>query len=264
MKVPRWLNYFKQKYQLFTLKRYTTLSGTLVFFFIMSLVPLSFWLSLLLGKLPIDVESFLNLPVFESVKGVLQYIQTEARKATSGASIFLVLTTLYSASNFFYQMRRSGEIIYGFSNQKEGFKLRFSALLLLFAIIVIIIVAFAIFSLFMYVISNIFPSKIVGVVDYFLLIAISFLLVLLLNMYVCPYKRPIKDFIFGSLCTVAAWTIAVIGFSIYLKFSAMDRLYGALTTIILFLLWLYVLTIGFVVGVILNSEKIKKGVEKKF
>ena len=77
MKVPRWLNYFKQKYQLCTLKRYTTLSGTLVFFFIMSLVPLSFWLSLLLGKLPIDVESFLNLPVFESVKGILQYIQKE-------------------------------------------------------------------------------------------------------------------------------------------------------------------------------------------
>ena len=54
----------------------------------------------------------------------------------------------------------------------------------------------------------------------------------------------------------------MVGFSIYLKLSNMDRLYGALSAVIVFLLWLYVLMIGFVGGVILNSEKIKGGEDK--
>lgn len=36
----------------------------------------------------------------------------------------------------------------------------------------------------------------------------------------------------------------------------MGKLYGALSAIIVFMLWLYVLMICFVVGVIFNSEKI--------
>ena len=49
---------------------------------------------------------------------------------------------------------------------------------------------------------------------------------------------------------------AVIGFSVYLKISNMSRLYGALSTIIVFLLWLYILMICFIVGVIFNSENV--------
>lgn len=264
MKLPSWLSYLKGKYDLLVLKRYTTLSGTLVFFFIMSIVPLSFWLSLLLGKLPIDMESILNLPIFDSVKNILTYIQTEARNATTGASVFLLITTLYSSTNLFYQMRRSGEIIYGFSKKKAGLKVRLSALLLMLIIILLIVVSFALFALCTYIVSLILPLEIGRVADYCLLIALSFLFVLLLNVYICPYKKPVKSFIPGALWTVGAWMIAIVGFSVYLQWSNMDRLYGALSAIIVFLLWLYVLMIGFVSGIILNSEKIKKGEDKEF
>lgn len=86
-------------------------------------------------------------------------------------------------------------------------------------------------------------------------------------MYICPYKaKPIR-FLKGTVVTVLAWGIASLGFSAYLKISNMRRLYGALSTIIVFLLWLYVLMICFIVGVILNSEKIlserKKGIKNR-
>ena len=62
--------YIKGKYELLSLKKYTTLAGTLVFFLIMSIMPLAFWLTLVIGKLPIDVGKILSLSVFESVEKV--------------------------------------------------------------------------------------------------------------------------------------------------------------------------------------------------
>ena len=111
----RWL---KEQYQILAEKKYTTIAGTLVYFLIMSITPLAFWLTLLFGKLNISSESMLELPVFESVKNILLYIRDEANKATTGASVFLIATTLYSATNLFYHMRRSGEIIYDYRRQK--------------------------------------------------------------------------------------------------------------------------------------------------
>ena len=112
--------YLRGKYDLLSLKKYSTIAGTLVFFLIMSIVPLSFWLSLLIGRLPIQTERVLALPVFESVKDILSYVQREAANATTGASIILVLTTLYSSSNLFYQMRKSGELIYDYHAERQG------------------------------------------------------------------------------------------------------------------------------------------------
>ena len=94
------------------------------------------------------------------------------------------------------------------------------------------------------------------IADYALLLALSFALVLVLNAYICPYKVPLKKFLFGTFITVLAWVAAVVGFTVYLRISNMDKLYGALSAIIVFLLWLYVLMICFIAGVILNSERI--------
>ncbi|MBQ8309345.1 MAG: YihY/virulence factor BrkB family protein [Clostridia bacterium] len=255
-RLRRVYRFLKEKYELLSLKKYTTIAGTLVFFLIMSIVPLSFWLTLLLGKLPIDTERIFALPVFDSVKEVLAYVQKEASNATTSASLILLVTTLYSSTTLFYQMRRSGEIIYDCSRPKKGFRVRVGALVLLL-IVMLMVVAFAVlFAVGTFLFSRFLPDAWERVADYALLIALSFGLVLLLNAYICPYKAPLKNFLSGTVITVALWIVAVIGFMVYLKISNMNKLYGALSTIIVFLLWLYILMIGFIVGVIFNSEKI--------
>ena len=139
--------YVKEKYSLLSLKKYTTIAGTLVFFLIMSIVPFSFWISLIVGRLPVNTEEILSLPVFDSVKNVLLYIQREAENATASASIILVFTTLYSATNLFYQMRRSGEIIYDYRRETQGFKLRVGALVLLIVVMAAVVVFLLLFAL---------------------------------------------------------------------------------------------------------------------
>lgn len=248
--------YLKEKYALLTQRKYTTLAGTLVYFLIMSIVPLSFWLTLLVGKLPIDIDEVLSLPIFESVKDMLVYVRNEASNATTSASVVLVFTTLYSATNLFYQIRRSGEIIYDYRHETQGLKLRLGALILLIMVMSLVVAFLSLFAFGSFVFSQLLSRRWQLIADYALLAAVAFLLVLLLNVYVCPYKASMRYFLVGTLLTVVLWTIAVVGFSVYLRVSNLTRLYGALSAAIVFLLWLYILTVCFIVGVIFNSERI--------
>ena len=248
--------FLQEKYELLSLKKYTTIAGTLVFFLIMSIVPLAFWITLLIGKLPITTEDILALPIFASVKDVLLYVQKEALSATTGASIILVFTTLYSSTNLFYQMRRSGEIVYDFHREKQGIRLRLGALILLIIVMATVVTFLLTFAVGSFLFSRLLSKAWERLADYVLLLGLAFLLVLLLNAYICPYKAKLRDFLLGTVVTVVLWSVAVVGFSVYLKISNVSRLYGALSTLIVFLLWLYILMIGFIVGVILNSEKI--------
>ena len=255
--------YLREKYNLLSLKKYTTIAGTLVFFLIMSIVPLSFWLTLLIGRLPIQADKVLSLPVFDSVKDMLFYVQREAQNATTGASVVLIFTTLYSSTNLFYQMRKSGELIYDYHPESQGLKLRLGALVLLIIVMATVIVFLLTFALGSFLFSRLLSKTWERIADYTLLTAVAFLLVLLLNMYICPFKAKLRSFLLGTSVTVVAWAVAILGFSVYLKISNVSRLYGALSTLIVFLLWLYILMIGFIVGVILNSEQILKKQKKQ-
>lgn len=248
--------FVKEKYEFLSFKKCTTIAGTLVFFLIMSIVPFSFWLSLIIGRLPVNTEDIISLPVFESVKNVLLYIQKEAENATASASVILIFTTLYSSTNLFYQMRKSGEIIYDYRRETKGLKLRIGALVLLIVVMASVVVFLLLFALGSLLFSQILTKTWELIADYLLLAIIAFFLVLILNIYICPHKTNAKNFLFGTFLTVGLWILAIIGFSLYLKIGNMGRLYGALSAIIVFLLWLYTLMTCFIVGVIFNSERV--------
>ena len=148
--------YLQNRWELLSLKKFTTLAGTLVFFLIMSITPFFFWLTLLIGRLPLTAEEVLSLPIFETVKDVFLFVQQEAATATAGASVILLFTTLYSATNLFYQMRRSGEIIYNFHQKKQGIRIRLGALILLFVVMIAIVVFLGIFAVGGVLFSRIF------------------------------------------------------------------------------------------------------------
>lgn len=247
--------FLKKKYDLLSMKKYTTIAGTLVFFLIMSVVPFTFWLTLVFGKFQIGTEGLLKMNVFESVQEILLFISEEAKNATTGASVFLVLTTLYSSTNLFYQLRKAGELVYEYKN-RTGISARFSALVLLFLSMAFLASAIVVLAIGSFFSARIFSATFEGIFNYLLLIAVAFFLVLLLNAYVCPYAMPIKIFLPGSFVTILSWTLSLVGFAIYLRLGNVTQLYGALSAVIVFLLWLYVLMICFVVGVIVNSERV--------
>ena len=117
-------------------KKFSTIAGTLVYFLLMSIAPFTLWLTLVFGN--VDAERILSLELFESVSPVLRYMKQSAESAVSGAGIIFLLTTLYSSTNFFYHLRRSGEIIYDSKRIKEVLKLRLVSVLLIAATIILV------------------------------------------------------------------------------------------------------------------------------
>lgn len=239
-------------------KKYTTLAGTMAFFLVLSIVPFLFWLTLIFGKLNINYDEIFDLEIFSGIREFLFYLRDSAKSATVGASIILLATTLYSSTNLFYHMRRSGEIIYDYKRKKGGVILRLSALALIFIVMLLLLADAIFFLLCNALLRRAFPSFFAQLGIYAILAVLAFVFIVLLNLYVCPYRVHFANVIWGSLITLFIGGLASFGFTIYLTFGSVERLYGAVALFIVFLLWLYVLMICFVTGVIFNCYLIER------
>lgn len=253
----------KALYSKLTDKKYTTISGTLVYFFIMSILPFSVWLSLLFGRLMPDLSELYDLELFSEFKDLFLYVQESARGATTSISVVFLATSLYSASGLFYHMRKSGEIIYDYTRKKGGLKVRLAAVALLFLMAALLSLAVGILLFGNAILAKFLPAVLRKLILNLMLLVIAFGVLVILNLYICPYRLKLRDVALGSLISAALWFIAAYAFRIYLYFSGMTKFYGAIAVVILFLLWLYVMTVCFIVGVIFNCYRIPPDKEHK-
>lgn len=236
--------------------RFTTLAGTLVFFLILSIVPFLFWLTLFFGTAGIPTEVILELELFGWASDLLLFLKENAEGATTGISVLFLATTLWSCSSFFYHLRRSGEIIYGYNRIKNGWRVRVSAFLVTLCVLLyFILTGSALIGAI--IVSRYLQPYIAYPVVYSLVLVAGFFAAWILNGYICPYRCPPADTVLGSLFTAIAWFVASAIFSVYLNFANAERLYGALSTVVVFLIWLYWLMICFTSGVIYNSRRME-------
>jgi membrane protein len=238
-------------YKYFTDKRFSTISGTLVYFLLMSIAPFLLWLTLFIGNF--DLERILSHRIFEAIQPIVGYLKSSAESAASSAGLILLVTSLYSSTNFFYHLRRSGEIIYGEKKLKGGIVLRLSALTIIFGIILSLSLMAATPFFSRYFLYSIMPAYVAdGITTIFLCMSALFVS-LLLNYFACPYKLDFDGAIAGSLLTTILWIILAVAFTIYLKFANPVRLYGKIASLIVFLLWCYVMINCLVIGIIYNQ-----------
>lgn len=242
-------------------KKFSTIAGTLVYFLLMSIAPFTLWLTLVFGN--IDAERFLSHEIFDSVSPVLRYMKQSAESAVSGAGIIFLLTSLYSSTNFFYHLRRSGEIIYGSKRVKGGIKLRIVSLLMMLVTIVLVALTAAISVVGTKLLTLILPELLSNVISLIFITALAFAVALVLNLIACPYKLKISQSITGSLLTTALWLLFLVGFGVYAKYANPERLYGKIASLIIFLLWCYVMMSCFVIGMIKNGSLISENIEIK-
>lgn len=248
----------KRTVKFFTDKQFSTIAGTLVYFLIMSIAPFILWLTLLLGDVHLHLERFFDNELFSSVSPFLRYLKSSAESAASGAGIILLITTLYSSTNFFYHLRRSGELIYNSTERKSGVRLRLASLLIIFMTIVVTAIIAALAIVGVWFLEKYMPPVIADIVTYTFITALIFLVVLLLNMFACPYKIKAEQAVSGSLLTTALWLICLVGFAVYMQFANPERLYGKIASVIIFLLWCYIMMSCFVIGLIYNGSFVNR------
>lgn len=248
-------------FKYYTGRRFSTIAGTLVYFLLMSIAPFIVWLTLLLGN--VGVQQFLSGSLFESISPFLNYLEYSAQSAASGAGIILIVTSLYSSTNFFYHLRRSGEIVFGSKRVKGGIKLRILSAILI--IVTILISAFLAAFAFAgrLVLQTFMPQILCDLISMIFGVLIALLIALLLNLFACPYKLKISEAFIGSMLTTVLWILFIIGFAIYIQFASPGKLYGAIASVIIFLLWCYFMMCGFVIGMIKNGSDMTRRQYKK-
>ena len=167
-------------YKYFSDKRFSTIAGTLVYFLLMSIAPFVLWLTLVCGN--IDIERFLSTEFFAAVSPFLRYLKSSAESAASGAGMILLITSLYSSTNFFYHLGRSGEIIYNSRRVKGGIRLRIASLLLIFSTFLVAALITAMSVTGSWLLDKFLPYFVADIITYSIITTTAFTAALILNI----------------------------------------------------------------------------------
>lgn len=246
----RFFSIFFKFYKKIMKKSYSTLSGSIAFFLIING-----------GSIAYLILFISNLFNFEFQVGnqtidlFLKNIENKIDYSNIFFTIFFIATSIYGASSLFFHLLKTGEIIYEEVNDKFTIIKRLTAIIFLTATLFIIELFFILLVLGNNIFSNIFWN----VIKYLILLTIPYVIAICINFFVTPHSVKFKEINKGACLTTVFWYIVTIGFAVYLKvFTNYKAIYGALTFFIVFMIWVYLLAQGLVIGVIFNYYEKEK------
>ena len=240
-------------------KKSATLSGAIVFFVLLGIVPLSYLTSLVLTFFGTEVADIIKTFAYPELIEVTGYIYETGLKLGTRGNIIAFCLALYSSGNIFYQLKLSGELIYNYSVKNNLLKRVFSIItsfiaVWLYSCVAVIFLAFS--PMLIRFLGGVFSGIISGAFTFL----VVFSMAILINLYTCPFKVKIKNVIWGSLYTAIFTFITTIFFFIYINsFASYNEIYGTIAIIIVFLTWLYLMVKGFISGITLNVYCLNKG-----
>ena len=144
--------------------------------------------------------------------------------------------------------------IYGGRYKKGGIKLRIHSLVLIASAAVSLAVAFGVLALGERLLGMVLNRAVSVFIVCMAAAGAATLGACVLNAFVCPYGVKLGDVLTGSLLTVVLWLVCGAGFAVYLRYADPVRLYGRIASVIVFLLWCYLMMNCFVIGVIYNGR----------
>ena len=234
-------------------KRITTVAGAWVFFFTIALIPLTVLLLLAFNVLGIDAgEKFLPYLPLE-LKQTFEELLLLATDGLKGLTIFFVISVFVSGSALLNQMSKDGDFIYGVKRSKRGVFRRIKAmlaLLILFVVFLLSAVLLAFSDAFLLRIKKSALSSIFAKISIpLILVSVCYLIIILLNKFISPVKLDAKSLLLGSLASLVIIIVGTLGFSFYMKFfRAGNALSLGIVSALAFLSWLYILTLGLIIG----------------
>lgn len=243
------------------------LPGQLAFFFFLTLFPLValFGNFISLFNLPYgSVAEVLELYFPDGTLTLLELINVKIDWSFN--LILFFFTSLFLASNAPHSMILASNKIYGVKDNSY-IKRRVKAFLMM--IVVVILLLFILFipvfgDMIFDLIATIDTKSIIRnvmVASYKVLkypLSLIFIYYLIKILYIMSPDKKIEkqNVVYGSLFTSISWVFLTKIYSIYIeKFTNYTTLYGSLSSIVILLLWLYLLSYVFVLGMALNVSK---------
>ena len=242
-------------------KKYDTLAGSLTFFFLLTCVPILYITLFFYGQIANTFHLELEIP--EWLKDYITF------DLNVGVSIFFIFATIFSTTKFFVQIKKIGDIIYGVKEPVNSIKLKIASVAISIVFILVIIAGLLLMSL-SHFFDKYFPAWLTRVLSISLIGGVFFLLVIVIDKTATPTLSMKKHVYRGALVTLGYTVLSSIIFSIYLAlFGNFGQLYGSLSTLLVFLLWMYLVSKGIVVGIVVNYyydrklEQINKKLEEE-
>lgn len=268
-------NFFKKVIELIKRPETRILPGNLAFFFVMSIIPIVALIGALATRFSISYESIkegINITV---PGGVGEFITTiiNGQGFTFNIGVFLI-SAFILASNGMHSIIIASNEIYKIKH-KDFLTRRIKAILMTIILVEILFVLLAIpvfgdtiFEIFR---ENINSQKAINffyrlykLVKYPISLGVIYFNIKLIYVIAPDEEIGSVTTTKGSIFTTVSWVIASEVYSFYLDtFTKYDIFYGSVSNILILLLWVYVLSFIFVLGLIINAGTYKSIQMKK-
>lgn len=263
--------YIKKIIKILSLKELSILPAYLAYSLVLAIVPIITIIVVILGAFNISIDTVIVL-----INDLLpNYASDVIVGAISGESFdwsvgVLNLATFVIAANGMFAIVNASNNLYMLDN-KSQIKDRFRAFLILLIMILLLIFMIIVPLLgdkIVVLISGFVKSK--NIIELIVMIysALKWPITLLLIFFaikviymVAPSVRVKSDeTTLGAFVTTMGWALFTAIFGYYINFfGRYDIIYGGLASIIILLIWFYVLSFILILGIVINTRKYNKG-----
>ena len=246
------------------------LPGHLAFFLVMTIIPLVALIATIAATLSISTES-IRIAIASSIPDEVASILNSiiASNGINFNIIVFYISAFLLASNGTYSMINTSNEIYKveprniISRRIKAIIMTFILVGLFLFLILVPVFGSTLFEIMKEATGN---GTIVSIIEEMLVILKYpiILLILFLNiklMYViAPDKEiPSKTTNKGAIFTTIGWVLSTEIFAFYIeKFARYDIFYGSISNILVLLLWVYLLSYIYVLGMVVNASDYRK------
>lgn len=257
----RFNNYIKKVWKAFNKMEMRVLPGNVAFFFVLALIPILTITVFIASCFSISLNTIINFitDIFpkEANSLIIEFISGKGFDTSVGT--FNVIA-FFVASNGTYAIINASNTLYKVDNS-DKLKDRVKAIVLLvilLMLIVFLLVVPILGGLFLSLLDNNKLIRDVNIIYRIFKWPFTFFMIyvtLKLIYTIAPSKKVASSSTtYGALFTTFFWTLATAVFSYYLRYFAnYNIIYGNLSSIIILMIWVYIISYVFVMGIAINS-----------
>lgn len=264
--MKKFLYYIKRAFEIFNQMEMRVLPGNVAFFFVLALIPMITLVVIIASYFSISIDTIIdfvkNLIPGEAGNLIVEFVSGKGFDSSIGA---FNIVAFFVATNGTYAIINASNTLYQV-NESDNLRDRIKSILLLF-ILLLLIVFLIVVPLFGEKIISLFGTR--PIVENIHLIyqilrwpSTFFLIYINLKLIytIAPSKViPSRSTTYGALFTTIIWTIATAIFSYYLShFANYNVIYGNLSNIIILMMWIYIISYVFVMGIAINVTKLEE------
>lgn len=242
-------------------------SAQVAFYFLLALFPFLFLLISLTAWLPLTEADVLNAVSMLFPEATSEVILANIKTLTAGSSspamwFFYIILALWSSSMLINSLKVAFMSYYGKSVEKGFLYLRLFSLIM--TVIVAVIIIFSLFAslafnvVTAYMASALHISNVPRAISAAATFCIAVFDLIFIYRYLPPEKIKFRDTVPGALLASGGFVLSSYLFTLYINnFANFTRLHGALSSVIVLIIWLFICAALILMGGILNSFLIK-------